>query len=73
MYADEVQLDPAVKNMAEKLSRASPEAMSQLKAVLWQGTETWGSLLKQRAAISGTLVQSDFTRNFIAEAKKKDI
>ncbi len=64
-------LDQAVTELAEQLSESSPEAMQQLKAVLWKGTEDWDLLLEQRAEISGRLVLSDFTKNFIKKFKEK--
>ena len=42
-----------------------------LKRVFWQGTEQWDALLAERAAMSGTLVLSDFTRNAISSFKGK--
>ncbi len=65
------ELDAAVEAHAKELSAYSPEAMAALKSITWQGTEHWGSLLPERAAISGRLVLSDFTRNAIAEFKRK--
>jgi len=63
-------MDDAIDRLADKLAQSSPEAMRELKTVLWSGTEGWGELLKERAAISGRLVLSDFTRKAIAEFKK---
>ena len=45
--------------------------MAELKKVLWQGTEHWDKLLHERAAISGKLVLSDFTKNYIKQFKEK--
>jgi methylglutaconyl-CoA hydratase len=45
--------------------------MAELKKVFWQGTENWDELLVSRAAISGRLVLSDFTRNAISAFKAK--
>ena len=45
--------------------------MSELKKVLWSGTENWDQLLEERAEVSGKLVLSDFTKNAIAAFKKK--
>jgi methylglutaconyl-CoA hydratase len=56
----------------EKLAHSSPEAMAELKKIFWKGTEEWDKLLVERAAISGRLVLSDFTRNAINKFKKKD-
>jgi len=58
-------VDDAVRNLAERLAHSSPEAMSELKKTFWQGTEHWDTLLTARAAISGRLVLSDFTKNAI--------
>jgi methylglutaconyl-CoA hydratase len=33
-----------------------------MKKVFWEGTAHWDKLLKERAAISGKLVLSDFTK-----------
>lgn len=59
------RLDAYIAYLAEKLVNSSPEAMRQLKAVLWQGTEHWDALLAERAAISGELVLSDFAKKAI--------
>ena len=56
------QLDEAVQTMAQRLSGYSPEAMLELKKTFWRGTENWNDLLVERAAISGRLVLSEFTR-----------
>ena len=65
------EMDSTISTLAEKLSSSSPEAMAGLKKVLWTGTEDWNELLTERAAISGRLVLSDFTRNAIASFKSK--
>lgn len=64
-------LDNAVQALAEQLTKYSPEAMADLKKVMWEGTENWDELLAERAGISGRLVLSDFTRNFIQSFKAK--
>ena len=45
--------------------------MQMLKKVFWEGTEHWDNLLIERAAMSGKLVLSDFTRQAINKFKKK--
>ncbi len=55
-------LDEAVLSFAEQLSVYNPEAMAEMKKIFWQGTEHWNELLAERAAISGRLVLSEFTR-----------
>lgn len=64
-------MDVAIEALAEKLALSNPEAMSMLKKVFWDGTEHWDTLLSERAAMSGKLVLSDFTRNAINAFKKK--
>lgn len=59
------EMDAAIATLAGKLAKSSPEAMAELKKVLWKGTDNWDELLLERAAISGRLVLSDFTRDAI--------
>ncbi|GGD12710.1 enoyl-CoA hydratase/isomerase family protein [Hyunsoonleella pacifica] len=66
LYADVFDttedLDIAVKTLAEKLASYNPEALTEMKKVIWKGTEDWDALLAERAEISGRLVLSDFTK-----------
>ncbi len=55
---------------AKKLASYNPEALVEMKKVFWEGTENWDELLYKRAAISGKLVLSDFTKNALSEFKK---
>ena len=65
------QMDEAVHELAQKLSKSNPEAMAHLKRVFWGGTDHWDQLLSKRAQTSGQLVTSDFTKTFIQQFKKK--
>ena len=65
------ELNKAVYELAKKLSNGSVEAMAELKKVLWEGTENWDKLLEKRAEISGRLVLSDFTKEYIQSFKAK--
>lgn len=65
------EMDEAIQGLAERLSHSSPEAMTQLKKIFWQGTEHWDQLLGERAMISGRLVLSDFTKNAINKFKQR--
>src|SRR5688572_18976311 len=56
-------LDQVLGTIAHKLATFNPEAISQLKAAFWEGTESWDRLLEERAAMSGALVLSGFTKN----------
>ncbi len=65
------QLDAHILQLAERLSTANPEAMQQLKKVCWQNATHWDTLLAERAAMSGQLVLSDFTKKAIEAFKQK--
>jgi methylglutaconyl-CoA hydratase len=65
------ELDIQVRQMAERLATYDLQAMSQMKQVLWEGTSHWGELLSQRAALSGSLVLSDFARKKLAALKPR--
>lgn len=71
IYKNTEELDDAVRHLADKLSHSNPEAMAMLKKVFWKGTENWDTLLDERAAMSGKLVLSQFTRNAIESFKSK--
>jgi methylglutaconyl-CoA hydratase len=64
-------MDAAVEARAQTLAASNPEAMAKLKKVFWTGTEDWDRLLAERAAMSGTLVLSEFTHGAIARFKKR--
>lgn len=65
------QLDAYIQHLGAQLAGFNPEAMRDLKKVLWQGTEDWDTLLEKRAELSGRLVLSDFTKNAIAAFKAR--
>ena len=68
---DVTALDAAVEAQATTLAASNPQAMAMMKQVFWAGTEHWDTLLAERAAMSGTLVLSDFTRQAIGAFKGK--
>ncbi len=65
------EMDESIAKLTSTLSRSNPEAMAEMKKIFWKGTENWDILLDERAAISGRLVVSEFTRNAIAAFKNK--
>ncbi|MGZ3874309.1 MAG: enoyl-CoA hydratase/isomerase family protein [Mucilaginibacter sp.] len=71
VYPDIAGLDAAVVSLAEKLAAYHPEALKGLKEILWEGTADWDQLLKERAAISGKLVLSEFTQQALRGFLKK--
>jgi len=64
------ELDKEVQMFAEKLASYNPKALEHMKKISWQGTNNWDELLLERAAISGELVLSSFTKNALAKFKK---
>lgn len=63
------ELDAAVLEFAKHLCTYNPEAMMEMKRVFWRGTDNWDVLLAERAAISGRLVLSEFTKETLKKFK----
>lgn len=70
VYSDDKELEVAVQLMAQNLANYNPSALIELKKVLWKGTENWNELLKERAAISGKLVLSAYTKAALKKFQK---
>ena len=70
VFENTEEMDNAVNRLTTKLASSSPEAMKELKRVLWKGTENWGDLLNELAQISGRLILSDFSKEAIKSFKK---
>lgn len=64
------ELDNAVTNFVKQLSSYNPEALVEMKKIIWEGTEQWESILIERAKITGKLVLSDFTKKALLQFKK---
>jgi methylglutaconyl-CoA hydratase len=71
IYDSVEDMDEAISVLATTLASSNPEAMTKLKKAFWTGTEEWDTLLAERAAMSGELVLSTFTREAIAKFKSK--
>ncbi|MGV6832411.1 MAG: enoyl-CoA hydratase/isomerase family protein [bacterium] len=69
VYESTEELDEAVKSFAENLCTYNLDAMKDMKQMFWKGTEDWDNLLAERAAISGRLVLSDFTKETLKRFK----
>jgi methylglutaconyl-CoA hydratase len=63
------EMDEAVEAFAKHLCTYSPEAMLEMKKIFWKGTDDWDNLLAERAAISGRLVLSEFTKKTLEKFK----
>jgi|TARA_B110000503_G_scaffold49207_1_gene79974 methylglutaconyl-CoA hydratase len=66
---DAQALDDAIETLCHELKSYHPEAMAEMKRVLWSGTEHWETLLAERAAISGGLVLNNFTKETLERFK----
>jgi methylglutaconyl-CoA hydratase len=64
-------MDESIFRLTNELTHSSPQAMAELKKILWKGTEHWDELLFHRAEISGKLVLSNFTKHAIEKFKSK--
>jgi methylglutaconyl-CoA hydratase len=64
------KLDDALSILTRQLASYNPEALAEMKKVLWDGTSHWDTLLLDRAAITGTLVLSEVTKMALAAFKK---
>ncbi|MFC0773739.1 enoyl-CoA hydratase/isomerase family protein [Terrimonas alba] len=62
-------MDESIQRLSHTLMQTSPEAMAELKKTLWKGTEHWDKLLIERAAISGKLILSEFSKKAIERFK----
>jgi enoyl-CoA hydratase/carnithine racemase len=75
LYADVFEnieeMDAAIIELAQKLAKSNPEAMRLMKQAFWKEADHWDELLDERAALSGKLVLSDFTKNAIEKFKSK--
>src|SRR5215831_15861288 len=59
-------LDSGVTSFAQRVAKSNPEATALIKRATWAGTDDWPALLEERAAMSGRLVLSEFTKQAIA-------
>lgn len=70
VFETKEELDNRLNQYVTEISSYNKEALNEMKKVLWEGTNHWDSLLYERAAISGRLVLSDFTKNALEKFKK---
>jgi methylglutaconyl-CoA hydratase len=69
MHPSVTEMDEGIARLSNTLAHSSVEAMAELKKILWKGTENWDQILTERAAISGRLAMSTFTKNAIQKFK----
>lgn len=64
------EMDRELDFHTQKLASYNPEALAEMKKVLWEGTEHWGNLLVERAEASGKLALSPNTKKALEKFKK---
>jgi methylglutaconyl-CoA hydratase len=57
----EAAMDSVLPAFAKRLAEVNPDALTQVKRMIWEGTNHWDTLLFERAGISGRLALSEFT------------
>lgn len=71
IFSSTADLEKSCLEFAVQLSAYSPEAMKNLKAIFWEDAKFWDKIMPQRAAMSGQLVLSDFTKETLMKFKNK--
>lgn len=64
------ELDKELEIFSEKLASYNPQALYEMKKILWKDTDHWSSTLPERAAISGELVLSENTKTALKKFRK---
>lgn len=64
------EMDKELDFHTQKLASYNPEALAEMKHILWEGTEHWGTLLLERAEASGKLSLSPNTKKALDKFKK---
>ncbi len=67
VFETSILMDEAITAFAHNLASYNPEALTGMKKALWEGTERWPKLLEERAAMSGKLVLSEFTKKTLSK------
>lgn len=70
IFQTTAELDQEITAFTSKIASYNPDALAEMKKILWEGTENWNILLNERAEISGKLILSDFSKKALAQFKK---
>lgn len=70
VYDSISDMDKELDIHLQKLATYNPEALAEMKKVLWEGTEHWDDLLLERAEASGRLALSHNTKKALEKFKK---
>jgi methylglutaconyl-CoA hydratase len=70
VHENKENMDEAIQRLSATLSHSNPAAMRELKTIFWKDTGHWDELRVQRAATSGKLILSEFSKTAISKFKK---
>lgn len=70
VYGTIKEMDKEIDLFTSQLGRYNPEALKELKKVMWGGTDHWEQLLTARAEITGGLALSPQTKKALEAFKK---
>ena len=73
IFSSVTELDNAINLLTKKLIQSNDETISQLKKMLWAGTENWDAVFDKYAEISGKLLLSAPTRQCIEKFRSTRI
>ena len=71
VFESNEELIKEVDLCAQELQQYNPNALSAFKTIQWRGTEYWDELLEERAALSGQLALSSFTKSTLKQFSTK--
>ncbi len=71
LHENAENMDESIGRLSTHLAQSNPEAMAEMKKTFWKDASHWDELLSQRAAISGRLVLSNFSKNALEKFKAK--
>ncbi len=71
LHENTENMDESIGRLSTHLAQSNPEAMAEMKKMFWKDASHWDELLSQRAAISGRLVLSNFSKKAIEKFKAK--
>jgi methylglutaconyl-CoA hydratase len=71
LHPDVQGMEDSILRLSTTLAHSSPDAMKEIKQMLWRDTNHWDKLLYERAAISGKLILSEHSKAFIKKFATK--
>ena len=70
VYDSISEMDKELEFHVQRLASYNPNALAEMKCILWEGTDHWDKLLAKRAEASGKLALSTETKSALKKFKK---